>query len=226
MGLFSKKHTDGNHDLLTDFHFPTSKKAVIIFTRNPELGTCKTRLAKTVGDESALNIYNYLLNHTAKGASQVSADRYVFYSEEIMTDDIWDEKYFRKKLQFGHDLGAKMEHAFFELFQLGYEKVVIIGSDLLDLNAEHIETAFEYLNNNEVVMGPATDGGYYLLGLKTLYTDIFKNKEWGTDTVRAKTLNDLKEMKVGLLEELNDIDTFEDMQDYDELKKFYTTTHD
>lgn len=222
MGLFSTKDTDGDHDLTADFHFPTSKKALIIFTRNPELGTCKTRLAKTIGDESALNIYKYLLNHTSKVASQVSADRYVFYSENIIPDDIWDKKYFRKKLQFGPDLGAKMEHAFFELFQLGYDKVLIIGSDLLDLNIELINTAFEYLNNNEVVIGPAQDGGYYLLGMKKLHSSIFKNKDWGTATVREKTLNDLKEMQVALLKELNDIDTFEDMQHYDELKKFYT----
>lgn len=224
MGLFSTKSTDEDFDLVTDFHFSTSKKALIIFTRNPELGTCKTRLAKTIGDESALNIYKYLLNHTSKVASQVSTDRYVFYSEDIILDDNWDKKYFRKKLQFGHDLGAKMEHAFFELFQLGYEKVVIIGSDLLDLTAALIETAFEYLDNNEVILGPATDGGYYLLGMKKLHPSIFKNKDWGTETVMAKTLNDLKEIKLELLKELNDIDTFEDMQYYDELKKFYTTS--
>lgn len=223
MGLFSTKSRDEDFDLVTDFHFSTSKKALIIFSRNPELGKCKTRLAKTIGDESALNIYKYLLNHTSKIASQVSSDRYVFYSEEIILEDIWNKKDFRKKLQFGHDLGAKMEHAFFELFQLDYEKVVIIGSDLLDLNAELIETAFDNLNNNDVVIGPATDGGYYLLGMKKLHSSIFRNKDWGTSTVREKTLNDLKETQVGLLRELNDIDTFEDMQHYDELKKFYTT---
>lgn len=222
MGLFSTKDTDGDHDLTADFHFPTSKKALMIFTRNPELGKCKTRLAKTIGDDSALDIYKYLLNHTAKIASNVSADRYVFYSETIITDDSWDKNVFRKKLQFGHDLGTKMENAFFDKFQLDYEKVVIIGSDLLDLNAELIETAFEYLDVNDVVIGPATDGGYYLLGMKKLHPGIFKNKDWGTATVREKTLNDLKEMQVALLKELNDIDTFEDMQNYDELKKFYT----
>ncbi len=197
------------------------KNALIIFTRNPELGKCKTRLAKTVGDESALEIYKYLLRHTANVSKEVNVDRFVFYSEAIQTNDIWDEAFFHKKLQKGDDLGERMQNAFQELFNLKYQNVIIIGSDLLDLNAEIISEAFQHSEKNDVVIGPAKDGGYYLLGQKTIHPKIFKNKNWGTETVRHQTLSDLENSSVYVLQELNDIDTFEDMKHYNELKPFY-----
>jgi len=222
MGILSTSNTSSDNEMAKDFHFPTSKKALIIFTRNPELGKCKTRLAKTVGDESALDIYKYLLQHTAQLSEKVKADKYVFYSENIKRDDIWNSAVFNKKLQEGDDLGQRMEHAFAELFELGYEKVLIIGSDLLDLTSDDVTEAFELLTDFETVIGPAKDGGYYLLGMKNLNSNIFKNKDWGTATVLKSTLEDLQNNNVHLLKELNDIDTFEDMQHYIELKKFYT----
>ena len=220
MGLLSKKSTDDN-EMAFDFHFPTSKKALIIFIRNPELGQCKTRLAKTTGDEAALNIYTFLLQHTAQVSEAVKADKYVFYSETINKNDLWNTDVFRKKIQNGTDLGSRMENAFSKLFGLGYEKVMIIGSDLLDLNQHHIEIAFEAFNHHDVVIGPSKDGGYYLLGMKKIHENIFKNKTWGTETVLKETLNDLQNIKVELLEELNDIDTFEDMKHYKQLEQFY-----
>lgn len=220
MGLLSKKNTDDN-EMVFDFHFPSSKKALIIFTRNPELGQCKTRLAKTVGDEAALNIYKYLLKHTAMVSEHVTADKYVFYTETIISNDLWNSDIFRKKLQYGTDLGSRMENAFSELFSLGYEKVMIIGSDLLDLNLNHIDNAFEKLNRHDVVIGPSKDGGYYLLGMKRIHENIFRNKDWGTDSVFKDILNDLHNIDLELIEELNDIDTFEDMKHYKQLEQFY-----
>ena len=197
------------------------KDALIIFTRNPELGKCKTRLAKTIGDEAALHVYKHLLNHTAKVAREVPAERYVFYSENIIEDDIWDSRFFKKQLQAGCDLGERMHNAFKYLFLKGFEKVVIIGSDLLDLDKHHIQDAFQKLNEFDVVLGPAKDGGYYLLGMKKNHPIIFKNKSWGSSSVRKDTLHDLKEVDVFLLETLNDIDTFEDAKHYKELKPYY-----
>lgn len=201
------------------------KTALIVFTRNPELGQCKTRLAKTLGNQSALDIYKYLLQHTANVTKQVNADRYVFYSVDINQDDIWNTTHFIKRLQKGKDLGERMHNAFEELFISGYKKVIIIGSDLLDLNADIIENAIATLDHNDLVLGPAEDGGYYLLGLKKLYPELFKNKAWGTETVREDTLADLKNKTVSLLKPLNDIDTFDDMKHYNQLKQFYNT-HD
>lgn len=222
MGLISKKETDSADEMANDFHFPTSKRALIIFTRNPELGKCKTRLAKTIGDENALEVYKYLLTHTATIAKDIKADRYVFYSEHIKRNDLWDTSFFRKKLQKGTDLGERMQNAFTELLEMGYEKVTIIGSDLLDLDAEIVNDAFAQLQFNDVVLGPALDGGYYLLGIKNFYPQIFINKEWGSSSVLKATQQDLQNYSVSLLKPLNDIDTFEDMQSYEQLQKYTT----
>ena len=221
MGILSTKDTDGDNEMSLDFHFPTSKKALIIFTRNPELGKCKTRLAQTIGDENALEVYKFLLNHTAGISKDIKADRYVFYSELIKREDLWESDFFRKKLQKGGNLGERMQNAFTELLDMGYEKVLIIGSDLLDLEAPLVNDAYAQLDFNDVVIGPATDGGYYLLGMKNLYHTIFENKEWGTPSVLKSTLDNLVNCKVHLMNELNDIDTFEDMHHYSELTKFH-----
>ena len=218
MGILSNNNINNDQELMANFHFPTSKKALIVFTRNPELGKCKTRLAKTVGDEAALNIYKHLLRRTAEVSKQVNADRFVFYSETIIENDIWELEYFRKKLQQGSDLGQRMHNAFSELFQAGYEKICIIGSDLFDLNAQLVQSAYEKLDEHDTVIGPAEDGGYYLLAMTKMQNAIFKNKDWGTENVKTETLKDLQNSNVLLLKELNDIDTFEDMKHHEELK--------
>jgi rSAM/selenodomain-associated transferase 1 len=187
------------------------KNLLLVFTRNPELGKVKTRLAQTVGNQTALDIYKFLLNKTKDIASKVSADKAIYYSVKIKENDIWDAGIFKKHSQIGEDLGIRMLHAFKNGFDAGYEKVMIIGSDLYDLSSEDIEKAFTALTTNDLVIGPAEDGGYYLLGMKSLHTTIFKNKDWSTETVRKDTLEDLKDKKVKLLEFKNDIDRYEDI---------------
>ncbi len=188
-----------------------NKNLLLIFTRNPELGKAKTRLAKTVGDKTALEIYTFLLEKTRDVSSKVSSDKAVYYSVKIRENDIWNKNTFQKHQQVGEDLGFRMLNAFKNGFEVGYEKVMIIGSDLYDLTSENIENAFDELNNNDLVIGPAEDGGYYLLGMNSLHSTIFKNKNWGTETVRKDTLSDLKDKKVKLLEIKNDIDIYEDI---------------
>ena len=197
-----------------------SKNLLLVFTRNPALGKVKTRLAKTVGDKTALEIYTFLLERTRDIATKVSADKAVYYSVKVRENDIWDATIFQKHLQVGEDLGIRMLHAFKNGFETGYEKVLIIGSDLYDLTAETIENAFIALENNEVVIGPAEDGGYYLLGMNSLEEKVFKNKDWGTETVRKDTLEDLKDKKVFLLGELNDVDVFEDIEHHPAFQTF------
>ena len=188
-----------------------SRNLLLIFTRNPELGKAKTRLAKTVGNETALEIYKFLLEKTRDISSKVSSDKAVYYSVKVRENDIWDSKIYQKHQQKGEDLGIRMLNAFKDSFDVGYEKVMIIGSDLYDLTSENIEKAFSELNNNDVVLGPAEDGGYYLLGMNALHEKVFKNKTWGTETVRKDTLEDLKDKTVKLLEVKNDIDVYEDI---------------
>lgn len=200
-----------------------SKNLLIIFTRNPEKGKVKTRLAKSIGDQKALEIYKFLLQRTKEIALDMVCDKAVYYSNEIPEHDLWDHN-FSKHLQSAGDLGIKMQNAFHNSFKEGYQKVIIIGSDLYDLEPHHISEAFEQLNQNDAVMGPALDGGYYLLGLKEVYPKIFQNKKWGTSTVQRDTLNDLEKVKLHLLEELNDVDVIEDIKDHPAFSQFLQST--
>ncbi|MGB0891306.1 MAG: TIGR04282 family arsenosugar biosynthesis glycosyltransferase [Flavobacteriaceae bacterium] len=197
-----------------------NKNLLLIFTRNPELGKAKTRLAKTVGDETALEIYKFLLQKTRDISSKVNSDKAVYYSVKVRENDIWNSSIYQKHQQVGEDLGIRMLNAFKNGFDAGYKKVLIIGSDLYDLTSENIEKAFTKLNTNDVVLGPAEDGGYYLLGMKSLHSTIFKNKDWGTETVKKDTLADLHDKKVHLLEELNDVDVFEDIEHHSAFQQF------
>jgi len=225
MAISTKKDTDGDNQILTDFYFPTSKKALIIFTRNPELGKCKTRLATTIGDANALNIYKFLLMHTVEITTQLKADKFVFYSDTIWKEDIWNRQVFRKKVQQGEDLGQRMANAFQELFKMGYKEIVIIGSDMHDLYQEDIEEAFQALETFDYVLGPSEDGGYYLLGMNHFNEKLFKNKSWGTDTVLRDTLIDLKNEHLQLLEERNDIDVYDDIKDEPVFQQFLNKTN-
>jgi len=185
---------------------------IIVFVRTPELGKVKTRLARSIGDQSALNIYKILLKHTAAVLRDLSFDKVVYFSEKIDNNDLWENSLFEKKLQKGADLGERMHHAFDTAFNKGYKKVLIIGSDLFDLTSSIITSAFEALETYDISIGPSLDGGYYLLGMKKLQPEVFKNKKWGTDSVLEHTLQDLKKQKIKLLKALNDIDTLEDLQ--------------
>ncbi len=203
-----------------------SKNLILIFTRNPELGKCKTRLAKTVGNENALTIYKMLLEHTEKVVRNIDANKAVYYSVKIRENDLWDANIYQKHQQKGTNLGLRMQHAFKQSFNAGYKNVLIVGSDLYDLHPKHITEAFKKLDSNDVVLGPAEDGGYYLLGMKKLHPHIFENKQWGTETVRADTLSDLQNQKVAQLETLNDIDVFEDIKKYDIFKPYFSENYD
>ena len=196
-----------------------TKKLILIFVRNPILGQVKTRLAASLGNEMALKIYQLLLSHTAKITDAVQSDKMVFYSESIVDNDIWDEKKYQKTIQTKGDLGRRMNKAFEQAFRLGYEQVVIIGSDLYSLKTKHLEKAFDQLNHHDVVIGPAKDGGYYLLGLKTKMPYLFSNKKWSQNTVLKDTISDLAGLSVCLLETLNDIDTISDLKQEPELIK-------
>lgn len=196
-----------------DFHLANSKNLLLIFTRNPELGKCKTRLAAKVGDNAALEVYKFLLRHTLEITKGLYARKSVYYSEEIWQEDIWDNTIFDKKLQVGKDLGERMANAFTEGFSAGFERIIVIGSDMYDLNQTDLQNAFTALENNDYVIGPAVDGGYYLLGMKKYKQELFSNKPWGKDTVLEKTLTDLKDEKKAILPERNDVDYYEDIKD-------------
>ena len=195
------------------------KNLIITFTRNPELGKVKSRLAKSIGEASALEVYKFLLEHTKNVLSKLDCDRAVYYSVKIRENDIWDSEVFSKHQQFGDDLGERMKNAFENGFKKGYEKIIIVGSDLYDLNTEIINQAFKQLDTNDNVIGPAEDGGYYLLGMKTLNPSVFDIENWGTETVYKQTVSKLTS-SLNVLETLNDIDYVEDLKPYDIFNKY------
>lgn len=195
----------------------TGGELLLIFTRNPELGKVKKRLASKIGNEAALKIYNHLLQHTLEITRNLPAEKWVCYSEEIPQEDIWNKEDFRKKLQQGEDLGERMENAFRSGFASGFSNIIIIGSDLYDFTEADLKKAFTTLQSSEAVIGPATDGGYYLLGLKSLTSQVFKNKTWGSNLVLDATLADLEKYKLTKLEARNDIDRLEDLDNHPDL---------
>lgn len=189
------------------------KNLLIIFYRNPELGKVKTRLAKTIGDEKALVIYLRLSAHTRTITQDLSVDKVVYYSHFVDTEDAWPISHFQKKVQRGNDLGEKMQNAFLEGFKDGYKSICIIGTDCFELTSEIIEKAFAQLENNDAVIGPANDGGYYLLGMKKITSELFQNKNWSTDSVATDTINDFKKLTLSFtqLQSLTDVDEEKDL---------------
>ena len=190
-----------------------SKNALIVFAKNARLGFVKTRLAKEIGDRQALKVYEKLIDITIEACRNINADIYVFYSDFINVHDKWEELSARKKVQNGHYLGERMANAFSEL-DLKYEKILIIGTDCPGLNQKIIEKAFIQLDESDVVIGPANDGGYYLLGLKQFEQSLFKGIPWSTHKVLPITIKKVQtqHLKYFLLEGLIDIDTYSDLK--------------
>lgn len=190
--------------------------ALIIFVKNAVKGQVKTRLAQTVGEDKALQIYLALLDHTRNLACSIDCNRLLFYSNTINQHDDWPSDLFEKHLQNGELLGDKMFHAFQSAFEKQNKKVVIIGSDCASLTTEIIQTAFSKLDQYPFVIGPALDGGYYLLGMKQLSSVVFKNIAWSTDTVLSDTKDRIRSIgaEFFLLPELSDIDYEEDWLKY------------
>lgn len=187
--------------------------ALIIFVRKPELGKVKTRLAAQVGNDNALEIYKSLLTLTQKVCKRIIAHKYLFGTDSA--DDIYWKGFFQAK-QMGNNLGSRMMNAFNYLFKKDYKKVIIIGSDCPALCPEIIEDAYKKLDNSDIVLGPAEDGGYYLLGMKNLEPAIFSNIEWSSEKVLSETINIINSLSLShsLLPMLSDIDTEEDWIKY------------
>ncbi len=192
--------------------------ALILFIKNPIPGKTKTRLAATVGDEMALKMYSALTEWTREQAQGLGDEvtRYLYYSNEVIADDGWPESQFEKKLQKGNGLGERMERAFTECFGQGHEKVVVIGSDCPGVTTAYLRESFAALEAAEVVIGPAADGGYTLLGTTSLQVSFFRDMEWSTDRVYQQTLAraEAASLKFTRLATLVDVDHLEDWHSY------------
>lgn len=190
-----------------------SKNLLIIFVKNPILGKVKTRLAATIGDEKALEVYLELLHKTKEITQPTTCDKHVYYTWTIDEYDLWSDGGYVKYQQCDGELGERMKSAFSSSFDAGYDKVVIIGSDCYELTHNEINQAFEELNRADIVIGPAADGGYYLMGMNRFYPELFDNKVWSTESVFIDTIEDIERMHLSHknLKTLSDIDDINDL---------------
>lgn len=188
--------------------------AIIIFQKKPERGKVKTRLAKTIGEAKALEVYRLLLQHTHEQIALLDYDIFVYFENEIDPAFVGNQRYVGA-LQEGGDLGQKMMNALDEVLAQGYPNAIVIGSDCPGLDAELLEQAIHNLSSSDLVIGPAKDGGYYLIGMGKLHESLFKNIPWSTHQVFKMTSDEAKRLKlrVSLLRELADVDVYEDLDE-------------
>ena len=203
-----------------------SRKRLIVFTRYPEAGKAKTRLIPVLGAEGAADLHRQMTEYTISQVRQLQTERVVaievyFTGSDTPDGTLRDRATFQNWLgsdliyhpQGEGDLGSRMAQAFENAFSSGIDAAIIIGTDCPSLNAELIAEALQKLEQKDLVLGPATDGGYYLIGLRRLIPELFVGINWGTSEVLQKTVeiaNNLK-LAVAYLSRLSDIDRPEDL---------------
>lgn len=194
-----------------------SKSIIQFFVKIPRKVNVKTRLALEIGNDSAMILYKNFVSDIIDVLMSGETPFRIYFFPPDSKDEIkkWLGNSIECQPQNGDNLGERMKNAFLQSFSEGFEKTIIIGSDLPDIKNSIIDEAFSSLESNDAVIGPAFDGGYYLIGLKSSITmpDIFSGIRWSTNSVFRETINILKSsrLKVHILQELRDIDTMEDL---------------
>ena len=187
------------------------------FAKFPEPGQVKTRLAKDIGPAAAAAFYRRVAEYVLKRTMPLESvyRRIVFYTPDAMSQGF--EEWLPDEVlrpQKGADVGERMSNALSEMFETGAEKAVIVGADIPELHRGIINRAFRSLDNADIVLGPAMDGGYYLIGMKALHPEIFLNVDWGTGGVFSQTVLNIKKMglRYATVETLFDVDNLEDFR--------------
>ncbi|MFM9983702.1 MAG: TIGR04282 family arsenosugar biosynthesis glycosyltransferase [Flavobacteriales bacterium] len=195
------------------------KNTLIVMARPPELGKVKTRLAAAIGEEKTLRIYIVLLEKVKSIATQIDAKTAIFWTHYPVPVDF---AHFNNHIQSAGDLGAKMHSAFNTISLSTNAPMVMIGTDCYDLNSEIATTAFEALDRVDVVIGPAMDGGYYLIGMKQVHQDLFQSMPWSTSLLLETTIARMRELQLSfiLLPKLRDIDEVTDAMATDDLRAY------
>lgn len=190
------------------------KTAIIIFIKNPDLGRVKKRLAQTLGEEAALEVYHQMLAHTLQITRSLSVDKFLYYDREAVSNDAWPDDIYQKRIQNGATMAIRITNAFNEVFAMGYEHVSLIGSDCLDLDERIIRLAFRQLEHFDTVLGPTKDGGAYMLGMTDYQPEIFDVAAWGTPQLSSELQKAIHQAKKTcfMLSELASITTIEDLQ--------------
>ena len=197
-------------------------KGLIIFAREPILGKVKTRLAASIGDRAAAELYESMLLDVLKGVRQLNGvDAVVYWACEEESLPLLAEKYgCRSRRQRPGNLGQRMEGAFEEMFADGCDLCCIIGSDAPDLPPSYILEAYRLLAEpqTDIVIGPCSDGGYYLLGMRQSWPQLFTSILWSSAAVLEQSLAAAEGsgLPVSMLPVWQDIDTLEDLRAFRE----------
>lgn len=195
---------------------------LIVFSRYPAPGKTKTRLASVLGPEAAARLQQEMAEHALRRARALVAERpvalevhYQGGSERLMAS--WLGAEIRYYPQAGGGLGARMDNAFLEAFRTGAEKVVLVGTDCPGITPSILRSAFNLLGLFDLVLGPARDGGYYLIGLRKRVPEIFQDVPWGAATVGAQTLATARDLglRAVTVDPLVDVDRPEDLPVWD-----------
>ncbi|MDZ8188364.1 MAG: TIGR04282 family arsenosugar biosynthesis glycosyltransferase [Nostoc sp. ChiSLP02] len=199
---------------------------MIIFTRYPEPGKTKTRLIPVLGSVGAANLQRQMTEYTIFEVEQLQKviDLSVevrFAGGELELMQRWLGLDLVYQSQGEGDLGLRMARSLLQAFQSGVQKAIIIGTDCPGVNAEILATAFEKLDSVDLVLGPALDGGYYLIGLQQPTPDLFANIEWGSDRVFQKTVEIAEKFNLSYLNlpPLADVDRPEDLPIWEQALK-------
>ena len=194
-----------------------AKEHLIVFLKAPRPGTVKTRIAQTAGAERACGIYQELVETVLRKLNPLKEVELCFAPDDASSEiQRWLRSDWTARAQGEGDLGARLTRAFASAFANGAERVVIIGSDCPEVKTADIRTAWKELQTHDLVVGPAVDGGYWLIGLRTPQADLFRDINWSSDQVLAQTLAQARKqaLRIQVLRILTDIDTEEDWNAY------------
>ena len=191
-----------------------------IFAKPPVEGKVKTRLIPDLGESAATEIYRYCLDYTLNLVRQSGFDYQIWLSEDSSDPIFQGEAYY---LQQGADLGSRMLQAISNGLKrqaADSPKVILIGSDCLDMTHDHLQQAVEALCSHDIALSPALDGGYALIACRRIESQLFTDVEWGSGSVFNQTLKNAQSLdyRVAILETVRDIDTLQDVNHYAELK--------
>jgi len=197
----------------------SAQPRLIVMLKYPQAGAVKTRLVPALGKRRACELYQSLVRHTLAEVEQFTAEERVSIQARLAGAPDFDtaREWLGGKISFvpqgDGDLGQRMERGLQEAFEEGTPAVVVIGADCPELGAEHLRAAFRALRSKDVVLGPAADGGYYLIGIRRFLPDLFRGIEWSSERVLEQTFAALTHTRAEchLLQTLHDIDHPEDL---------------
>ena len=195
----------------------TNANRLIVFVKAPRPGTVKTRLAEAIGAVAAAGAYRRLVEELLQNLRPLPKVELCYSPDSAGTEIVpWLREGWRCSKQGAGDLGQRLLAAFERAFADGANQVVVIGSDCPAVTTEDIGNAWRSLSSHDVVLGPAADGGYWLMGLREPHPEPFNNIPWSTPDVLSVTLKRIRraELNVQLLRELYDVDTERDWREF------------